>query len=40
MSADEHVSFELDYIHHYSLWLDLKIMAKTIPAVFSGRGAS
>jgi exopolysaccharide biosynthesis polyprenyl glycosylphosphotransferase len=29
-----------DYIENWSLWLDFKILLKTIPAVFLGRGAS
>jgi exopolysaccharide biosynthesis polyprenyl glycosylphosphotransferase len=33
------MEMDLHYIDHWSFWLDLLIMAKTIPAVFSGRGA-
>jgi exopolysaccharide biosynthesis polyprenyl glycosylphosphotransferase len=34
------MELDLAYIDGWSLWLDLKIMALTVPAVFSGRGAS
>lgn len=37
---DHWVELDLEYIKHRSLWLDLKILALTIPAVLSGRGAS
>jgi len=30
---------DLAYIDHWSPWLDLKILAKTVPVVLSGRGA-
>lgn len=33
------INLDLDYIDRWSLWLDLKLLAKTIPAVFSGKGA-
>ena len=33
------MDLDLQYIDNWSLWLDLSIMVKTIPAVFSGRGA-
>jgi exopolysaccharide production protein ExoY len=33
------VRMDREYIHKASLWLDLKILLQTIPAVFSGRGA-
>jgi lipopolysaccharide/colanic/teichoic acid biosynthesis glycosyltransferase len=37
---EEWVKLDLAYIDNWSLWLDVKILFKTIPAVFSGRGAS
>jgi exopolysaccharide biosynthesis polyprenyl glycosylphosphotransferase len=33
------VRLDLEYIDHWSLWLDLKILAQTIPAVLAGTGA-
>jgi exopolysaccharide biosynthesis polyprenyl glycosylphosphotransferase len=35
----EQVHLDVLYIQSQSLWLDLKILLKTIPAVLSGRGA-
>jgi lipopolysaccharide/colanic/teichoic acid biosynthesis glycosyltransferase len=29
---------DLDYIDRWSLWLDIKIMARTIPAVIAHEG--
>jgi lipopolysaccharide/colanic/teichoic acid biosynthesis glycosyltransferase len=37
---DEWVDMDLDYIRTRSTLLDLKLIAKTIPAVLSGKGAS
>lgn len=37
---NEWIQLDLDYIDHWSLWLDCKILLKTIPAVISARGAS
>lgn len=34
------MALDLQYIDTWSPWLDLKILAKTVPAVLSGRGAS
>ncbi len=34
------IELDLHYIDHWSPWLDLKILAKTVPVVLSGRGAS
>ena len=33
------LAIELDYIQHYTLWLDLKIIFKTLRSVISGKGA-
>lgn len=39
LDFDTWVSLDLEYIDSWSLWLDLKLLFLTIPAVFSGRGA-
>jgi exopolysaccharide biosynthesis polyprenyl glycosylphosphotransferase len=39
LSFDEMVRLDLYYAEHWSLWLDIKIMLRTIPAVLAGRGA-
>lgn len=36
---DRWVALDLEYIDNWSPWLDVKILFKTVPAVFSGRGA-
>jgi len=33
------VRLDLEYIDNWSLWLDLKILVRTIPAVLIGTGA-
>ena len=35
----EWVRLDLEYIDNWSFWLDLRILLRTIPAVFSGAGA-
>jgi len=35
---DEWVKLDLNYIDNWSLWLDIKILFKTIPAAFRGTG--
>ena len=37
---DQWMELDLEYIDNWSLWLDLKILLKTIPAVVSGYGAA
>jgi lipopolysaccharide/colanic/teichoic acid biosynthesis glycosyltransferase/glycosyltransferase involved in cell wall biosynthesis len=39
LSMDERLELEMEYINHYSVWKDIKIIFQTIPAVISGRGA-
>jgi len=39
LSFDEMVRLDLYYAEHWSPWLDMKIVLRTIPAVLSGRGA-
>jgi lipopolysaccharide/colanic/teichoic acid biosynthesis glycosyltransferase len=34
----ERVELDIFYVEHYSLWLDCKIMARTIPVLFQGEG--
>lgn len=37
---EERIRLDLAYVDHWSLWLDLKILVRTAPAVLSGRGAT
>jgi lipopolysaccharide/colanic/teichoic acid biosynthesis glycosyltransferase len=39
LSIEERVMLELDYIHSRSLWTDVQILIKTIPAVLRGEGS-
>lgn len=39
LKFDEMLELDLAYIANWSLWLDLRLLVKTIPAVLSGRGA-
>jgi lipopolysaccharide/colanic/teichoic acid biosynthesis glycosyltransferase len=39
LSAERRVAIDLDYIARWSVKLDLEIMARTFPAVFSRSGA-
>lgn len=39
LSFDEMVRLDLYYAEHWSLWLDFKILLRTIPAVVTARGA-
>jgi len=39
-SFEEWVAMDLRYIDNWSLWLDIKILLRTIPAVLFGKGAT
>jgi lipopolysaccharide/colanic/teichoic acid biosynthesis glycosyltransferase len=39
LAYDDRVRLDLEYIERWSLWLDLSILLRTIPAVLSRRGA-
>jgi lipopolysaccharide/colanic/teichoic acid biosynthesis glycosyltransferase len=34
----ERVALDIEYIEHYSLWMDCRILIRTIPAVLLGKG--
>lgn len=38
-SFDETVTLDLYYLEHQTIWMDIEILLKTIPAVLMGRGA-
>ena len=39
LSYSERVQIDMSYIRNYSIWLDLMLLARTIPAVFKKTGA-
>jgi lipopolysaccharide/colanic/teichoic acid biosynthesis glycosyltransferase len=39
LGFDDLVRLDFYYLENWSIWLDISILAKTIPAVLSGRGA-
>ena len=39
-SFEQWMKFDIQYIDHWTLWLDLKILFRTIPAVLKASGAS
>lgn len=40
LSFEEWMALDLKYMDEWSLWLDLKILTRTVPAVFRGAGAA
>jgi lipopolysaccharide/colanic/teichoic acid biosynthesis glycosyltransferase len=38
-SYDERIALDMHYISHWSVWLDIKILFRTIPVVLKGDGA-
>jgi lipopolysaccharide/colanic/teichoic acid biosynthesis glycosyltransferase len=39
LTLDERVKLEIEYINNYTIWRDIVIISKTIPAVLKGKGA-
>jgi lipopolysaccharide/colanic/teichoic acid biosynthesis glycosyltransferase len=39
LSYEERIRLDMHYIRNYSLWLDLHLLYRTIPAVLNGNGA-
>ncbi len=39
LDFENRLAIELDYIQHYTFWLDLKIIFQTLQTVISGKGA-
>jgi lipopolysaccharide/colanic/teichoic acid biosynthesis glycosyltransferase len=39
LSFDDLVRLDFAYLENWSIWLDISIIAKTVPAVIAGRGA-
>jgi lipopolysaccharide/colanic/teichoic acid biosynthesis glycosyltransferase len=39
ISFEQWMKLDMQYIDNWSLWLDFKILARTIPAVLMGLGA-
>jgi lipopolysaccharide/colanic/teichoic acid biosynthesis glycosyltransferase len=39
LAADERVRLDLEYVRNHSLWLDFRLVLRTIPALVKARGA-
>ena len=39
LTFDDLVRLDFYYIENWSIWLDISILVKTLPAVIAGRGA-
>jgi lipopolysaccharide/colanic/teichoic acid biosynthesis glycosyltransferase len=38
ISFEEWMDMDMNYIDHWSIWLDISTILKTIPAIIAGRG--
>jgi lipopolysaccharide/colanic/teichoic acid biosynthesis glycosyltransferase len=38
-SFDSYISLDVTYIENWSIWLDLKIIVRTVGVIFSGTGS-
>jgi lipopolysaccharide/colanic/teichoic acid biosynthesis glycosyltransferase len=36
---ERQVKMDVEYVDSYNFWLDIKLVASTVPAVITGRGA-
>ena len=39
LGFEEMLRLDIAYVRHWNVWLDVKILLQTIPAVLKGRGA-
>lgn len=39
VTYEDRVRLDMFYIRNYSIWLDLQLMLRTLPVVWSGQGA-
>lgn len=39
LDMDARLRLELDYIENFSIWTDIHILLRTVPALLSGKGA-
>jgi lipopolysaccharide/colanic/teichoic acid biosynthesis glycosyltransferase len=40
LALEDMIALDVEYARSRSLWLNLKVLARTVPAVFAGRGAA
>jgi len=38
-SFDQYISLDVAYIENWSIWLDMKIIIRTVAVVFAGTGS-
>ena len=40
LSFEERLQMDVHYVYNWTVWLDLYILARTVPVVLSGEGAA